>query len=160
MRLDSRIKDLNDICNPFNLNGHIETKVYGYFAGTLAKFSDLSKCDYAMLNAVDPNSSNPFLTCGELRKMYQFYIPESKLKDISDLRPFTMDEFINKFPLKSIIKLRKKSDYGIKITIIFNGYIECDNIIILGNNEFTLDELFNNYEYNNNDNYEPFGIKD
>ena len=63
-------------------------------------------------------------------------------------RPYTVKEFIDKFPVGSIITFRSKA-YRVIDTAMFISHCEWDNTVLLCDSEYSLEELFEEYEYQN-----------
>lgn len=81
MDLDYRIKELDAIYNPFdlekmNLFDYIGEKVYA--SSNLTSFSNLSNTVYGTLEKINITSNEPFEVDGGI---YSFFIPESDLKE-------------------------------------------------------------------------------
>ena len=80
-------------------------------------------------------------------------------------RPYTLKEFFDKFTIGSPIMYRKKGDV-IERYLILNGYVDsergtkADHYIYIGSTPYTLDELFNKYEWQASDTeeFKPFGV--
>ena len=80
-------------------------------------------------------------------------------------RPFTPDEFTDTFNIgEPIIFRRKQSKYVYEYNVLFIGLCFSGNNVdvVLGNDRFSLETLFNNYEWRQHDSYEwqPFGVID
>lgn len=80
-------------------------------------------------------------------------------------RPYTLEEFKQRFHVGWVIKFRGKhssTDY----LLVFNGYVEyhdgAEPVISLGNHGYPLKELFEDYEWINpgEAEYHPFGVEE
>lgn len=66
-------------------------------------------------------------------------------------RPFTLIEFLEKFPLNSVITFKDSRNKS-KYICVFNGIVEDENntYLIIGNNPYTLHELYAYCSYKHN----------
>ena len=168
MKLDKRIENERLIYTPFTTN---KPKLHekGYFTDDITSFIDLKNCRYGELINHDDNHYS--YCCefngGDTIAWFAFYIPESSLKrEEKQYRPYTLMEFKDKFNIGQPISFRKKGEVGNERYLILNGYSNCklfDEIttdIYLGRGAYTLDELFNKYEWQASDteDFQPFGV--
>lgn len=172
MKLDPRIKSLSDIITCFdediprakNYVGQI-----GYFSDDLMEFDDLESCTYGKLEDCSIYYHYPF-RCSTDDIDHAFFIPESVLKPKpkeKNYRPFTLMEFEDKFTVGRPIKFREKGREGCERYLILNGYMheqregQTFTYIYIGISGYTLDELFNAYEWQEHytEDFKPFGVE-
>ena len=172
MKLDKRIENERLIYTPFTTN---KPKLHekGYFTDDITSFIDLKNCRYGELINHDDNQYS--YCCefngGDTIAWFAFYIPESSLKQKEkqkQFRPYTFMEFTDIFTVGQPIKFRKKGEVGNERYLILNGYSNCKLFgetttdIYLGRGAYTLDELFNKYEWQASDteDFQPFGVEE
>ncbi len=159
LMLDKRIYEARRII--FNCFTADNAKKYvgqkGYFADRIHPYQDLDKTHFGTLDKVDDDEI-PFKTG---RIFYQFFLPAEFVRPAEEKkwRPFTLVEFLAKFPLLSQVTFRnKKSD--VPKTFCFIGYI-ANGAIILGNDWYSLNNLFEDAELKDEDgNWTPFGVEE
>ena len=167
MKLDKRIENERLIYTPFATT---KPKLHekGYFTDDITSFIDLKNCRYGELINHDDNHYS--YCCefngGDTIAWFAFYIPESSLKQKEkQYRPYTFMEFTDIFTVGRPIKYRRKGLIGWEIYLILNGYRheqrnnKTITYIYIGSNRYTLDELFDNYEWQEHytEDFEPFG---
>ena len=166
MELDKRIKSLSDILTCFDIERAKEfLGEKGYFAGDLCCFKDLQQlCAYGILVNVFDDRDDTFQK-GET--IYPFFIPKCLLKPKEkQYRPYTFMEFTDKFTVGQPIKFRQKSAEGYERYLILNGYQHEQHegrtvtYIYIGSYGYTLDALFNDYEWQEHytEDFKPFGV--
>ena len=151
MKLDSRIikgkKPLDcfdvDIARQF-----IGKK--GYFGTHASQFMDLDlcpKCVVDELKEIDEYDNSPFISAGGC--CYSYFLPAEWVKSEKNYRPFTLNEFLVKFPMLTNITMREKGDNDCIVTCTVTAYrtrvMSAD--ICLGVEWISLKELFDKYEY-------------
>ena len=167
MKLDKRIENERLIYTPFATT---KPKLHekGYFTDNIHSFNNLKNCRYGELINHDDNQ---YSYCCEFNggvtiAWFAFYIPESSLKPKEKkFRPYTFMEFTDIFTVGRPIKYRRKGLIGWEIYLILNGYRheqrnnKTITYIYIGSNRYTLDELFDNYEWQEHytEDFEPFG---
>ena len=172
MELDPRIEKESLIYTPFS-KAEINLHEKGYFTNDIMAFDNLKNCAYGELDDRDIDLTYPYWCKpddGSLMDSYLFYIPESSLKPAEKAyRPFTLSEFTEKFPVGQPIKFRKKGKEEDELYLILLGYRgrKCNgkaipNIYIGYSMPFTLDELFNDYEWQDpaTGDWVPFGVEE
>ena len=179
MKLDPRIILQTDILTPFDeerAEQFIGQK--GFFANDIQCFENLYGCRYGVLvNAFADDSNdhyyNPYQHQDE-DLFYPYFIPESSLKpeekkpDEKKYRPYTPEEFCDKFQVGQPVKFRKKDDGESEQDLILHGlwYERRDGKTIaygrLGSHLYALDELFNDFEWRAlfKKDFEPFGVEE
>lgn len=170
LELDKRIESLSDI---FNFSDVHKAKQFigqkGYFTNTIYFLENIQLCKYGTLTYVYSTafSYNVFRR-KEDGAYYEYFIPESFLKsnEKKKYRPYTFKEFTDIFTVGQPIKYRRKGKVGLEHEIILDGYMheqKGDQIftnIFIGVNEYTLQELFEEYEWQAYDieDFKPFGV--
>lgn len=170
MKLDSRIILQTDILTCFDTERagqFIGEK--GYFSNDLRCFENLQSCKNGTLTAIICDKTDEGYAYLQDNNRYQdFFIPESSLKPVKKkFRPYTVMEFGEKFTVGRPIKFRKKGEVGNERYLILNGYShrqvngERITYIYIGPNPYTLDDLFEGYEWqvHYTEDFEPFGVE-
>lgn len=166
MKLDKRIKSLSDILTCFDIE---DAKQYigqeGYFSDCIDLYRCLATRKYGILTEIK-DSDCPFKE-GDY-EYWRFFIPESRLLEIKEkkFRPYTIMEFQDKFTMGQPIKFRPKGKVGWERYLILNGYWheqrekQTITAIYIGSIPYTLDELFNEYEWQEHytEDFKPFGV--
>ena len=168
MELDKRIKSLSDVLTCFDVERAKEfLGEKGYFAGDLYCFTDLQSCYYGTLTDACDDQAGPF-HMREDNAYHQHFIPECLLKiKEKQYRPYTFMEFTNKFTVGQPIKFRQKGAEGYERYLILNGYQHEQHegrtvtYIYIGSYGYTLDALFNDYEWQEHytEDFKPFGVE-
>ena len=169
MKLDSRIKSLSDILTCFDVERAREfLGEKGYFAGDLYCFTDLQSCTYGTLTDACDDQAGPF-HMREDNAYHQHFIPECSLKSKEkQYRPYTFMEFTAIFTFGRPIKFRQKGAVGWERYLILNGYQHEQHegrtvtYIYIGLQGYTLDALFNDYEWQEHytEDFKPFGVEE
>lgn len=168
MNLDQKIKDLSKIYNVFNCNSVTGNK-QGYFANSLSTFSDLKNCVDGNLISIEDDSDRPFISgvfdggC-IIKGNFSYFTSVDNVKSEKKLRPFKLQEFIDKFGFGSKIRYKHKG-YDCVYTGMFNGYEEYggdDDWVNIGSHSLRLKTLFEEYEFQTayTEDYEPFGVEE
>lgn len=158
MELDKRIKDTGSILTCFSIEAAKEyLGQQGYFTSDIDDYQNLERFTaFGTLDRVDDDGT-PFCTG---RLCYQFFLPAEFVRPVEEKkkwRPFTLDEFRARFPLLSPVTIRRKAN-GDPRTFCFIGY-HADSRIILGNDWYSFDDLFIDYELKDKDGWTPFGVE-
>ena len=166
MKLDPKINSVHDILTPFDTKeatDHIGE--YCAFTDDIEDFKDLNLVRYGEFKRVEENRDYPFeyeLTVSHLIVTAKFCLPYARLK--KEYRPFTLNEFLVKFPMLTNITMREKGDNDCIITCAVTAYrtrvMSAD--ICLGVEWISLKELMDKYEYKNTllGMWTPFGVKE
>ena len=116
-----------------------------------------------------------YLSDGSVFKMkedniyYSCFVPECSLKPKEkQYRPYTFMEFTDKFTVGQPIKFRQKGAEGYERYLILNGYQHEQHdgravtYIYIGSQGYTLDALFNDYEWQEHytEDFKPFGVEE
>ena len=175
MKLDTRIMDGKKPLNCFDTE---EAESYVgkecYFSNDVFPFANMSdKTNRALiykgiLLKVWPDGSDPYET--DSPRFYTYCLPCDWVTESEEkkYRPYTLMEFTNKFTVGCPIKFRKKGEVGWERYLILNGYWnekrgdQIVTYIYIGQNGYTLDELFNVYEWQKHytEDFMPFGVED
>ena len=162
MKLDSRIKALSDILTCFDTERaeqFIGQK--GYFADFLSLYNCLADREYDVLTELD-DDGQPFKGSSV---HWWYFLPESSLKPKEKkYRPYTLAEFEDEFTIGRPIRFRKKGTTGYERYLILIGYWHEGKTayVYIGPHVYTLDELFNKYEWQSHytEDYQPFGVEE
>lgn len=169
MKLDPRIKSMSDILTCFDIeqaNNFLGEK--GYFAEALANFNYLDIRKYGTLTDVR-NDDYPFREGND--EYWSLFIPESRLKTKEKkFRPFTIEEFRQKFTIGQSIKYRHKENIVLENETLFVGFEFLPGNdyhggaitrVLIGHFCYGLDELFAKCEYKDvQGKWVPFGIEE
>lgn len=167
MKLDKRIENERLIYTPFATT---KPKLHekGYFTDNIQSFNNLKNCRYGELINHD---NSQYSYCCEFNggdAWFAFYIPESSLKrEEKQFRPYTLMEFNDKFTVGQPIKFRQKGKVGCERYFLLNGYQheqyngQTITYIYIGQSGYTLQELFEEYEWQEHytEDFEPFGVE-
>ena len=166
MKLDNKVKDNYKIFTCFDTElakQYVDT--YGYFTDDISDFNNLDDdCYYDRLDGVDDNSPRPFFN-KYLSKYFTFFLPEKFIKQKQAKKkyiPCTLDNFgLN---VGDLIRFRRKNDHDFEICTMYMGYLKNNDIVkvMLGNTYYSLEELFNSYEWFDKDSntWEIFGVEE
>lgn len=176
-KMDKRIKKVTDIKTSFSedfeeLSNYIGFNVYG--SDTVNGFYDLTNCYSGTLKRVDDDDSGfPFIISSSKEvHPFRYMILEKDLdpknKTEKKHRPYTLKEFNDKFTVGRPIKFREKDREGCERYLILNGYMheqregQISTYIYIGSYPYTLDELFNAYEWQEHSyrGFAPFGVEE
>ena len=167
-KFDKRIdKDLIDVYTIFNRfsSDLIGTTVYA--SNVLKNFQNLENCKKGIVDHIDNHGFAVTLENGETFFFY-FVIPAFSVKvEEKVFRPYTLREFLFEFPIGQPIKFRKKGEKKDEWLSVLTGYWnhqigdEVVTYIFIGPVQYTLDELFNDYEWqtSNTKDFKPFGVE-
>lgn len=164
MEIDNKVKNNYRIFTCFDTEQakqYVDTK--GYFTNDIDDFNNLDDCYDGTLNVVYDNSSRPFLN-KDFSRYFGFFLPEKfvKEKQAKKFRPCTLDGFgLN---IGDLIKFRRKDDPTFEICTLYTGYLKNNGTVkvMLGNTYYSLEELFDNYEWYDKDSktWEMFGVEE
>ena len=140
----------------------------GYFANCNGAYEDLDlvstcyKLVYASLKEVDEQKLTPFTS--EFCEDFYFFLPEEWVKQPEKkYRPFTLEEFQDRFEIGNVIRFRRKGDDR-EHRLMLVGYIPYlvydGSWILLGDIRFSPEILFKDYELYDSGKYVPFGIEE
>lgn len=162
MKLDSKINKIAIIYDCFD-SDDARTSIgeEGYFTHFYHCFSDLSQCKFGVLQDVI-DDEHPY---DNGKNQYDFFLPDRYVIDpIKGLRPFTIDEFTDTFDILETVVFRKRTIPNQEFHVVYLGFILDGNgnhVIIFGVRSFFLNELLEQYEYQDKDgNWKPFGVEE
>lgn len=176
MKYDPRIKNEHCIRDPFTIDtGKQYIGKRGYFTDDIFNFSNLDNCCAGMLVSVEADNRHPYY-CGIsdegviIKGNFSFFLSAEFVEEKTEkkYRPYTLMEFTNKFTIGCPIKFRKKGEVGSESYLILNDYShnqllgETTTDIYIGRGAYTLDELFNKYEWQEHytEDFKPFGVEE
>lgn len=165
-----------DIKDVFSWSNAEDAKQYigkqGYFADNL---NDLQECvsnnNFKTLFSLDldPETDvDSIFSITESDYYYALFLPADKVKEVEEKkwRAFTLEEFCNRFSIGTKISFRRK-DKTRSIYGLFEGCqtdideTETLQIIIICNLWYTLNDLFETYEYlDEHGEWQTFGVLD
>lgn len=167
MNLDSRIKDILYIADCFttdNYQKYVGTECY--MTDFIDRFRDLSMCKKAVLTRIADGLDTPYVSDGDYFRfcLASVFVEQKQ----TELRPFTLEEFNERFPVGQPIKFRGKGKVKDELYLILLGFriSQCNSktipYIYIGYIPFTLNELFDEYEWLETDTgvWMPFGVKE
>ena len=162
-KFDKRIdKDLIDVYTIFNRfsSDLIGTTVYA--SNVLKNFQNLENCKKGIVDHIDNHGFAVTLENGETFFFY-FVIPSFSVKvEEKVFRPCTLDEF--GLHIGDLIRFRRKDDHNFEIGTMYMGYRRKNGgvNVLLGNNYYSLQDLFEDYEWYDNDSHtwEMFGVEE
>lgn len=170
MEYDKRIIYPNDnIWTPFGSTAEQEICVglEGYFTDCYYDFEDLDNCREGTLICINWDSAFPFearVNKGKNTGKFTFFLPARDVKPKEKKwRPFTLDEFLKRFPLLSSVTLRTKSGDLYTLCVTGHGVEKETQIeyVILGGRCYDFKELLNKYDLQDKDgNWTLFGVEE
>lgn len=172
LELDPRIKDRSVIKTVLDVDKTFVGKV-GYFAYCLRELTDLSKCyHHGEITGIDESGKTDrcfkFNYYGEPTESMYFIADEDLLPPAEEYRPFTLEEFVNKFDVGKVVcfrhKIRKEMDkvaYAPSVRgLVTSVEYSDDPIIRIADIWYSLERLFEDYElYDKALGWIPFGVK-
>ena len=165
MKFDKRISsDLRDVYTLYCRNNDNLLGIEVYASNDIDDFNNIDLCRKGKVDYIDAVHGYAVKVDSENTCYFNFVIPAMCVKE-KTLRPYTLKEFFDKFTIGSPIMYRKKGDV-IERYLILNGYVnsergtKADHYIYIGSTPYTLDELFNKYEWQASDTeeFKPFGV--
>ena len=95
-------------------------------------------------------------------KQAEFCLPCDWVTKEKQYRPCTLDDF--GLHIGDLIRFRRKDDHNIEVCTMYMGYMKNNGIVkvMLGNTYYSLEELFDNYEWFDKDSnkWEVFGVEE
>ena len=160
MELDSRILEGKKPLDCFDIDKaeqFIGKK--GYFSNSLGWYSVLKRTWNGTLNDIESQKEQCFYDC-ESEGYFHYFLPAEWVKEHEKkYKPFTLDEFVNKYSLGDEVIIRSKDNPTSK-HVLFVGYKEGGDDILLGQYWNTFMILFNNYEIYTDEGWKPFGVEE
>lgn len=159
--------DLDDVYSSDNLTEDVISLIgtNGYFSRELSENPENWSIK-RQLKRIMIDEKGMYFVADTLNTRYQYFLPEDKLKEVEEpkYRPFTLEEFLNKFSVGTKISYKKK-DNSYSGYALFNGYYRKNDskytAIMIGNEDLRLYELCNEYEYlDEHGDWQPFGVQE
>lgn len=160
--LDKRIPNQNCIFTCFDTD-YAEQYIgkQGYFTNCYALFTNVNSLVKGTLTKICDYSVNEKYGTNVGEKSYSFFLPEDLLKTEKIFRPCTLDEF--GIHIGDLIIFRKKDYISFEIATMYMGYRKNNGgvKVLLGNNSYSLKELFEDYEWYDRDSntWKIFGVE-
>ena len=138
----------------------------GFFGAHESQFMDLDSCPKCVLDElkeVDNYAESPFMT--SCNHCYRFFLPEEWVKEPEKYRPFSLNEFLERYMMGDIVEFRIKDCEVVEQSMLIgfqssdDNDIPGDGYVLIGNCRYGFMELFNNYELEYLDHWQPFGIE-
>ena len=169
LKLDKRIPNHNCIFTCFDTESAEQyIGKQGYFTSCYSNFANINNLPKGRLTGIDESmvSEKYHANVGNAnvrKEYYSFFLPEDYLKPEEKVfRPCTLDEF--GLHIGDLIRFRRKDDHNFEICTMYMGYRKKNGgvNVLLGNNYYTLEELFNDYEWYDSDSHtwEMFGVEE
>ena len=154
-------KDVFSIFNPLEAKEYIGSE--GYFAYTLSELQERVENNFTcLLEKIDEEIVAPYMN--DYKKRFSLFLPANKvIKVEKKWRPFSPTEFEERFKIGQVVTFRSRgSDYHGKW--LYEGYATggtlSDRYVLYLGARFSLEELFNDYEYQDADgNWRRFGVE-
>jgi hypothetical protein len=167
MKLDDRIINPLEIYSPVNaMLAQVYIGQNGIFSNDSQDFENLKNAELRVLTDLELREGYIKRFCGDGRFWYEYFLPLANVepKKEKKFRPYTFKEFFNKFIVGQPIRHRRKAD-AVERYLILNGYVDDKEVhyqyVHIGNIPYSLDELFNEYEYQNTlGKWVPFGVEE
>lgn len=176
MELDKRVKEGRRPLTCFDLKEASDfIEKTGYFTNELDYFSDLSEMgdisgvQFGRLLKLNNNKRCAFKYLsmdGSYENSYRFFLPEDwVLPKEKKYRPFTLDEFVNKYSLGDEIILKIKENNKIEHKLFIEYTEDAKNIndrmnICLGGFYYSFKDLFDKSELYTSEGWKPFGVEE
>lgn len=168
MELDKRIKEGKRPLTCFDVEEAIQfIGKECYFAHEIEVFENLDRCYFSRLLGFDTcDKSIPFAVANASRD-YEFFIPEDWVlpeEPEKKYRAFSLNEFSELYAIGDVVTYRIKDCETIEQSMLIGFQssddedIPGDGYVLIGNCRYSLKELFNNYELNYQNKWQPFGV--
>lgn len=173
MKLDTRIMDGKKPLDCFDTekaNDYVGKECY--FSDDMFPFANMSdKTNDSLiyrgtLLKVWPDGSDPYET--DSQRFYTYCLPCEWVTEEKKYRPYTLMEFTDKFTIGRPIKYRSKGEVGREHYLMLLGFRltpgkdQTIPYISIGPFSYTLDELFEEYEWQEHytEDFKSFGVED
>ena len=158
-RIDKDLVDVYTIFNRFS-NDLLGTTVYA--SNSIKDFQNLDRCKKGIVDHINKRGFAVTLENGDTF-FFDFVIPSFSVKvEEKVFRPCTLDEF--GLHIGDLIKFRRKDNHDFEICTMYMGYRRKNGgvNVLLGNNYYSLQELFEDYEWYDSDSntWEMFGVEE
>ena len=166
MKLDKRISnDLRDVYTLYCRNNDNLLGIEVYASNDIDDFNNIDRCKKGKVDYIDPVHGYAVKIDSENTCFFNFVIPAMCVKE-KILRPYTLEEFRLEFDVGKPIKFRRKNNKTSENYLVYLGYSFDESEhkyyeqILIGKSSYTLQELFDNYEWQASDTEEftPFGV--
>lgn len=168
MELDKRIIKGKKPLTAFDV---MESKFIGtdcYFSDKASDYGDLSNCQKGCLSSRDGMTGVFNATKNNSYANFNYCLPCEWVKPEEPekkYRPFTLDEFVNKFSLGDEIILKIKENNKIEHKLFIEYIEDAKNInarmnICLGGFYYSLKDLFDKSELYIDGGWKPFGVEE
>lgn len=168
LKLDKRIPNKDCIFTCFDTEcAEVLLGKRGYFTNCYTLFENINSLVKGTLIGIDESfvSEKYHANVGKekvRKEYYSFFLPEDYLKPEEKVfRPYTLDEF--GFHIGDLKRFRRKDDHNFEICTMYMGYRKKNGgvNVLLGNNYYTLEELFEDYEWYDSDSntWKIFGVE-
>ena len=165
MKFDKRISlDLRDVYTLYCRNNDNLLGIEVYASNDIDDFNNIDRCRKGKVDYIDPVHGYAVKIDSENTCYFNFVIPAMCVKE-KTLRPYTLEEFTLEFDVGKPIKFRRKNNKTSESYLVYLGYSfdesehEYYEQILIGKSSYTLQELFENYEWQTDSNvWKPFGV--
>ena len=142
----------------------------GYFNNNLSRFCYLKNCNQGCLRNIFVQYENCFVAIRSdyPDTDYKYFLPAEWLKPEKPeikWRPFTLDEFIDRFDLEvgtRVFLIRYKTTPEHQKRLLLTGLIHDKDPgfcgVCLGGFQFTFSDLFDMFDVRFGENWQPFGV--
>lgn len=168
MKFDKRISsDLRDVYTLYCRNNDNLLGIEVYASNDIDDFNNIDRCRKGKVDFIDAVHGYAVKVDSENTCYFNFVIPATCVKE-KTLRPYTLEEFQLEFEVGKPIKFRRKNNSTSENYLVYLGYSfdesehEYYEQILIGKSSYTLQELFENYEWQNGSNvyvWKPFGVE-
>lgn len=137
----------------------------GYFSNSLGWYSVLKSTWDGTLDDIESQQEQCFYDC-ESEGYFYYFLPAEWVKEPEKkYRPYTLDEFVNKYSLGDEIILKIKANNRIEHKLFIEYTEDAKNIntrmnICLGGFYYSLKDLFDKSELYTSEGWKPFGVEE
>lgn len=172
MKLDDRIINPLEIYSPVNaMLAQVYIGQSGIFSNDSQGFENLKNANLRVLTSLELREGYTKRFCGD-GFWYEYFLPLTNVEPKKEkvFRPYTLQEFKGNLPKMifpdDLIHFRNKNNENNEFSEYaqrYNGYIVNSRAtaICLGSREYTLGDLFKNFEYLDKDGeWNTFGVEE
>ena len=167
MKFDKRISsDLRDVYTLYCRNNDNLLGIEVYASNDIDDFNNIDRCRKGKVEFIDAVHGYAVKVDSENTCYFNFVIPAMCVREKKKtLRAFTIQEFQNEFNIGNTIRFRRKENKATEYYQMLLGYAfesEFPKRIIIGCVSYTLQELFEDYEFKKeyDNDYRPFGVEE